>query len=133
MKLTKRSRDSLKAYVLDLLGRMLLDWRVEVKRSFCSNDYHAPVTTGPEYRTACLQVSPEVCEKSPDELRHWITHELSHLYSARFSDTVVKMCPGRHGYAVGKAVESLDDELAEHLARAFEKHMPLPKFKLEAE
>ena|ERR1700689_3366726 len=72
---------SLVTYVSELASLLALaDWRIDIDPEPCSPQYDAYVTVVPGHKWAIIELSPTWDEKSPDEQRHTLVHELLHLH-----------------------------------------------------
>ena len=71
----------LTTYVRTLADAMgLADWKVDIRDEACDEQYDAYVTIVPGAKWALIELQPRFLEKSDDEQRHTLVHELMHLH-----------------------------------------------------
>ena len=116
-------------YVRDVADQMTLkDWRISLLRDPCADDCNADVQSLYGKREARIRICLDFTEKSGDEQRRIITHELTHVHIDPTLDVLFRLQPhvGSVPYAMACAQQKETIEFGvDALSRLIAPAMPM--------
>lgn len=125
------AHQKLAAYVRTLAATMGLErWTVAVETEPCAEENAATITPGPEFYVASMRVSADFFEKTREDQRDTIAHELTHLWLWRFEEVHALMRAAVRGKGrialLEQSYEQAEEYAVDGISRAWAQRLPLP-------
>lgn len=126
----RNTKTQVREYVSIIANEMGLgDWRFEIEFKDL-DDANAQVTiTNPPAKRALIEIHSDYAERSREDFRQTIVHELTHCVLASYcnmAEGIISLAiPGSIGDFTRETLVDREEEVAHWFARTFSKHLSL--------